>query len=396
MEQERCINIDWLEMYVLEPPLPRDIQYFEARGYLCIDRGYGTKHMAEVFTVCDKNNDPMIEVRRNPRRPEGEHHTVYPDNAATLRFVNRYCYFQNAARIMSEFIDLHEYEPRRIYRLDICLDFTKFDSGDIPSKVMRRILRHQYVKVYQSLRCIHGEDRWTGAIDNSITWGKPSSMILTRFYNKTLELEQKGDKPWIKQAWFEAGLVNDPITCTVKGKDGRLYKPEVWRLEFRINSKARRWVVLDTDEGKHYLEHRLSLYEDYNGLLTAFAELTRHYFSFRIYREGVCKYDCKEKVLFKFDYTDVRYSLQNTATDREYKAHTPQAIKQLEKMRQGLLDKELLSAIDLLIHHFRTVALRDYEYQGISPKLLQLQMALSDKKHHPSVKEVQALFPEIW
>jgi len=357
----RCVNIDWLELYCYEPITPRDPQYYEARGLSVRVREYGTRHWAQVFTILDDVGEDFIEVRRAPRKTVNGKHAIYPDNACNLRLVNRYCYFDTAMWLMNDFIEKHGYMIRRIYRLDICLDFLKFDSGDDPEDVARRIIRHKYAKVYQSERTAHGRDYWNGCEDNSLSWGRKGSMIVTRFYNKSLELAMVHDKPWIKQAWHRCGLIKDPIAPIIVGKDGRVVGDAVWRVEFQINSSARGWFVDDSQDKPEYVPHTIETYWSKPLLLQAFANLARHYFDFRIYEPAKKKYDCRKKELFNIKIEDDTYTLKNTLAKRSYDKTMSQQLKWLLQIRGGVYDADDVAACERLI---ATIKERERRQQG--------------------------------
>ena len=359
---KRCVNIDWLELYVYEPIQPRDITYFVSRGYQVRDREYGTRHWSQVFTILDDKGEDFIEVRRAPRHAPNGQHTIYPDNASNLRLVNRYCYYNTAMWLMSDFLEKHDYQFRRIFRLDICLDFLKFDSGDAPEDVARRIIRHKYAKVYQSERTAHGRDYWNGCEDNSLSWGRKGSMIVTRFYNKSLELATQHDKPWIKQAWKECGLIDDAIAPILVGKDGRVIGDAVWRVEFQINSSARGWFVNDAGDKPEYVEHAMETYWNRGLLLLAFKNLADHYFDFRIFEPGKKKYACRRKELFAIEVEDDDYTLKNTLAKRSYDATMSQQLKWMMQIRQGVYDPDDVQACERLIE---TIRRREARGQGI-------------------------------
>lgn len=357
----RCVNIDWLELYCYEPITPRDPQYYEARGLSVRIREYGTRHWGQVFTILDEVGEDFIEVRRAPRKTVNGKHAIYPDNACNLRLVNRYCYFDTAMWLMNDFIEKHGYMIRRIYRLDICLDFLKFDSGDDPADVARRIIRHKYAKVYQSERTAHGRDYWNGCEDNSLSWGRKGSMIVTRFYNKSLELATVHDKPWIKQAWHRCGLIADPVAPIIVGKDGRVVGDAVWRVEFQINSSARGWFVDDSQDKPEYVPHTIEAYWNKSLLLQAFANLSRHYFDFRIYEPAKKKYDCKRKELFDIKTEDETYSLKNTLAKRAYDKTMSQQLKWLMQIRGGVYEPDDVAACERLI---ATIKERERRQEG--------------------------------
>lgn len=389
---KRCVNIDWLEMYCYEPSEPRTPEYFESLGFFVARRPYGTKHWSEVFTIHDDRGDDFIEVRRSPRHPEGQHHTILPDNACTLRLVNRYCYFDSAAWIMSNFIEKHHYLIRRIYRIDLAIDLKVFDSGDKPEKVMRRIVRHKYTKIYQAERTIHGVDHWNDCDDNSISWGKKKSMVVTRFYNKSLELAQVHDKPWIRQSWYESGLIDDPLAPIVLDKNGRVVGDPIWRLEFQINSSARGWFVAEGDHHNDYVEHTLEAYWNRQLITQAIANLVDHYFNFRIYEPGKTKYDCKPKELFKFTTDDEPYTLRNSLVRRTYDGSAPQALRWISRLREMIPSPDVSKALDVVEERIRTILKVQTGFEGVDPRIMVYRAVNPDVTRGMNDEQVLKLF----
>ena len=132
---KRCVNLDWLEVTALEPiEQPHDADYFRACGIVVIERDYGTRVWGQMFTLEGDDHLPFIEVRRAPKSD------IIAPNIVHLRLVNRACYFDDAAKLMGEFMITHSYEFHHINRVDICMDFERFDYGDKPCDFMRRFM----------------------------------------------------------------------------------------------------------------------------------------------------------------------------------------------------------------------------------------------------------------
>ena len=121
MTVTRCVNLDWLEVACLEPKSePRNMWFWQKAGFEVHQRDYGTRVFGEVLTLYDTHGEPFLEIRRAPKT------TILIPEYCTLRLVNRYCYFDNAAAIMRNFMQKYDYFFQRIARVDICLDFEKF------------------------------------------------------------------------------------------------------------------------------------------------------------------------------------------------------------------------------------------------------------------------------
>lgn len=317
----RVYGIDWLEMFVSESPsVDYSAEGFRRRGWDVVERDYGTKTMAEMMVLNDSMGYPFVEIRRAPRglnqHPES---CVYTFGDSYVRLTNLYCYDSNPMKLMMDFLDREHYTVKKIYRIDLYLDIVRFDSGDIPKNVARRIVNHTYAKVNQTHRRTSGDDTWTECFDNWISWGATGSMVSTKFYNKTKEITDTGmKKTYILQRWKEAQLIDDISSIR---KDGS--QVDVWRLEFSIKGNAKGWIEIsknDSEDGcRHMVPHNPQCYMHPKGVLNAIANLVPYYFKFRIYKEGVRKSNCPEKILFKFDEDDVELGYRITSESDIYR-----------------------------------------------------------------------------
>lgn len=304
---KRCVNIDWLEVHCLEDMsrYPLDAYYFQRDGWHVERREYGTRVYEQMFTIYDSHDEPFVEVRRQPKS-SNDMAGVLDVNSCHIRLVNRYCYFADCVKRLREFLAMYNYQFRRIFRIDLCMDFERFDLGDDPQKFITRYLSHKFSKINQCNRTTRGTDRWDGCEDNYISWGQPKSVVSTKLYNKTKELAEAHDKPYIRQSWMAAGLITNPITMVKVRADGTQYTPTIWRVEFSIRSGAAGWAVLEDCNGaknkKKPIANTLDCYDTKEKQLQMFASLAHHYFHFKYYEPNQRKDRCKDKVLFHFDF----------------------------------------------------------------------------------------------
>lgn len=315
--RKRCVNIDWLEVYVLESPknYPMDADYFRRLGYFVIERDYGTRTYRQMFTIEDEHGNPWIEVRRDPASGASEFTGLSPESCH-LRLTNRACYAKDAVEQLRVFMLTHGYIFQRIFRIDVCYDFEYFDSGDLPERFARRYIERKFRKINQCKLALYANDEWSDFEWESLKWGNEKSMVSTKLYNKSKELaSNKNDKPYIRYAWFENNLVHDPVACTKKNAQGEIYKPDIWRVEFSMKSSARNWLVIEDQGGKKVklkaIPHKLDLFDSRDKLWQRFEELAYHYFRFK-YREFKKRVNsnqepelkrkdlCRDKMLFDF------------------------------------------------------------------------------------------------
>lgn len=353
--QKRCVNLDWLEVFAREPiGQPHTADYFRSHGIEVEEREYGTRVYREMFTLMGSDGLPCIEVRRNPASQNLN--GIHDPEETHIRLVNRMCYFDDAAIQLQKFLDFHHYTDIRISRIDICLDFVKFDFGDEPSRFVRRYLEHKYVRINASDLDLHGKDAWEGIDINSLKWGSPYSMVSTKMYNKTMELKNAQTKlfgkPYIRQAWYLCGFIDNMQLCTLQGQE-----VNVWRIEYSIKSPKANWFTIELDgkpNNKYSLRNTLSVYQNRNDLLTAFASLTRHYFHFKIYEKGVRKYRCKDKKLFDFAGIQNVYKLtlpQSVAGDGDkHRQKFYRLLKLLNEYDMTLFSGDTKQAVQTLIH----------------------------------------------
>ena len=362
-------------------PARLDADFFEADGWIVNRRPYGTRVYAEMFTLLEHTtHEPFIEVRRRPLS------SMLDESACHIRLTNRTCYYDHAALIMDDFLHRYNYTFFRISRIDICLDFELFDSYDSPQRFVQRYLSGRYSRMFTSgIRAI-GKDHWDGRAWNSLSWGSPKSMIGTKLYNKTMEIKERTDKPYIRQAWAACGLVDDFQELTKINKKGEIYCPSIWRLEFSIKSSVKRWFVLDVDKNgdptKRSIHNTLDCYYERNQLLDVFASLTDHYFHFKYVVDkpasGIArntihdtiqvinqertlqrKDRCPDKILFKFDSErGETYKIDHVSTATPKDRHDAALLRKLEEYKLLHPQREIEHACDVLIRDIRMMMMR--------------------------------------
>lgn len=381
----RCINIDWLEVYAFEDNsrYPMNADYFRSHGYVVHEREYGTRVYNEMFTIEDGQGNNFVEVRRDPQSGSSSF-TGLSELSCHLRLVNRACYSKTAVRDLAEFMVKHNYIFQRIFRIDLCYDFLKFDSGDDPARFMRRYIEKKYSKVNQCKVRVIGDDGWASFDWESISWGAPTSMVGTKMYNKTKELAAGGNKkPWIQQAWFECKMIDDPLKL-----------PDVWRIEFSMKSSAKNWIVIENADSKNNkkkaIPHTLDLFDGDDRLWQRFEDLAHHYFQFRYveYDEKVNsdgernlkrKDLCHQKILFKFNTDRTFYKVDALARETIPNRDDDILRRHLARYRELHADKDIRRAIDILLNNLHRDQLRRFTAHGYAAEIDQIRLAIATR-----------------
>lgn len=366
---------------------PHDADYYRRVGLTVSERGYGTRVYKEMFVVNDVHGNPYIEVRRNPYSTG--YAGIHSPEESHLRLVNAACYYDDAAQMLQNFLDTYHYTFNRISRVDICLDFERFDEGDDPAQFLARYLRQVYAKINQGNITAHGTDRWNGQVWNSVSWGSSTSCIGTKFYNKTMELYDPATgtyrKPHIRYAWYKCGLIDD-FHKVLKQRDGGWYTPQIWRVEFSIRSSVKNWFAIELNgQEKHYqsIRNTLDMYNSREKLLTLWASLQQHYFHFKHFEKGQRKDRCRDKVLFRWNDMQVTYKVGRDdvptllGEGTHDKKPFDSLIKKLRAYQESTSKRDVIDACQVIIKAIEG----DYLYSDLrNPfsyvEMMQLQRAL--------------------
>ena len=127
---------------------------------------------------------------------------ILRDDLMLVEFANATLYNGSWLRIL-EFFDQYKLQFNNVSRLDLCLDF----CPDVSQFHVIRGLAEGMFHVKRSRRssCFfeqHGNSR--DVIQCS--WGSPDSKIRMKLYDKSRELREVEDKPYIRKCWRDAGI----------------------------------------------------------------------------------------------------------------------------------------------------------------------------------------------
>lgn len=235
---KQCINFDWLECYCIETTelTPESL---EDLGFSVRVREYGTPQYRQMYTVKVQDWD-WIEVRRDPYSVKDQG-GIMERGACHIRLCNIWCYVPNSIKSFRQFLIDRGVIFVNITRVDICADFVQFNGdGTDVQEFITEYMREELWKenqprvrsVCQSVLPIskldtsitaYGTDRPRGRVWNSLSWGSNLSLVKTRLYNKTYEMECNKPKEYIKSVWRQCGW---------NGRDA------VWRLEFEVKAST--------------------------------------------------------------------------------------------------------------------------------------------------------------
>lgn len=254
----RCVNLDWLEVYVNEGLQEKNADFFSCKSCIVKIREYGTPQYREMFYVTTPEGR-RFEIRRNPYLQS----RILKPKDAHIRIPNDELYRHNPIEELRNFLYKYGYTFKGISRVDIALDFQTFENNLHPETFIKLYCKGDITKINQTNVAVFGRDTWVERAWNSIKWGSEKSPISAKLYNKSLEMKQKVDKPYIKAQWWQAkaDLTKD-----------------VWRVEFSIKSHVKGYVRLDTGE---LFPSTLNTYDSREKCFYVFCIMADRYFDFR-------------------------------------------------------------------------------------------------------------------
>lgn len=301
--KHRCVNLDWLEVFCEEDPqFPFSVERMQRLGWEVERRAYGTPMYQEMYTLF-RGGVPVLEVRRNPysKKSEGG---LFADGACHVRYSNRTCYGVSPMQEMRNFIERAKLHYRSISRVDICMDFLKFEDAQemSPRSFIINYMNGHLLKIGQNkIRGVSegaaitevegcsfaGRICGIGNRINSLRWGGKKCPISTKLYNKSLEMREVKRKDYIIDQWVAAGMVTREYVTERDGKkrlalmhDGK--EVDVWRLEYSIKLGGSTFV--ETQQGE-IIDFSLSSIDTRDKMLSVFCALTNRYFDIRYSRK---------------------------------------------------------------------------------------------------------------
>ena len=293
MCQKYCISIDWLQVYCKcnLNEMPTNVNVL---GMSCdvklLERV--TPLWKEVYVIRWQNRE-IAELCRSPRS------SALDKFGSTVKLANRVLYSTKWLPILKGIISALQLKYVGITRLDICADCNTLAGGRSVDSFLSDFLNHAPLTsghiirsgsrklTIQATRDKTGFTRISG-----MRWGSSGNDVGAYCYNKSLELLEVKDKPWIREMWEKNGLINawtkeqwDELSDKMKQKKIELgdsmdfIQMPVWRFEISIKGHAKDLLHLDTGE---IFKLSLDVMEQEDSIRDIFFYYAGKYLDFRI------------------------------------------------------------------------------------------------------------------
>lgn len=291
---------------------------------------------SSALLVCDRT--PVCHCFYRCKRADNRFSCIVKVDNARL-------YYSNWLGDLYAAIRALHWEIHHINRIDICIDFNYFANNRLPLRFVQDYLskpsqtRPSFIRRGSNKFRAIGTRSLSELLYETLSWGTRDCAVQTNLYNKSIELQEKADKPWIRERWVNAGLKHGVFN----GK--RFY---VWRLEFSINPCAVTWKSKDL---KHVKELTPECVADPAALRQTCSAFIPRYFQFYYLTTADARNketrvrDLKPVVLFSMleavDYkpAPLRYYTKATRTDKMLLGRL------LSSLDSGELDEEETKAV---------------------------------------------------
>jgi|WetSurMetagenome_2_1015567.scaffolds.fasta_scaffold81387_1 hypothetical protein len=280
------ISVDWLQVYCSLSPSRAILTGVESR---CDEYVFVAK-MANIHTAMFQQvyyiHIGELQVATLQCKPRS---SMLPKDIVLLKLENRVLYHAKFIRLLYAIMNAYNLTYKGITRLDVCYDCTEFKDNRSPSKFINDFVSQRGVTTHnlrkkgsEEFTCHGHKPRGGSAKINYIRFGSPQSKISSYIYDKSLELEESKDKPWIRAAWRSAGLLPSDkhifraeVSIKAEGTDvlnlstGELFRlsPMMLESQERINEifhiYAKKYFDFRIDEGQKHKKNfrRIELFD---------------------------------------------------------------------------------------------------------------------------------------
>lgn len=325
------INIDWLQLncraisgyyYINEPDYvikPTDIR---TRHFLKID---------ELFL----NDRKIATIAREPSSQ------VLDKNIILIKFENWLLYCKDLKHIVINTLNKINFVCVNITRFDLALDFQYFQNNLYPEKLINKFISNKYLKKGKGKGTLIFNHNYNVSKEY-IKFGSNQSDICYYLYNKTKELNEVKNKPYIQDCWHENNFDKNKNT---------------WRLEFSLknsNINIFNECTGELDQIRNGKEINLNYFLDEKFYIEFFWALVNKYFVF--YKNTGTGKKCRmpEINLFNdFSVTkNMQYITNKIENGRSDKIFLNKINSLNDELRNIYRDNELLQKQKDLIKHF--------------------------------------------
>lgn len=293
MTEKYAISLDWMQYYCERSPWAIPSSFATTKGSYEVEKqSYSTNLWLDVYIIKHRGRE-FATLCCNPRNGG------MPERGCTLKLANRVLYshewLTESRAIMVEM----GLRYKGITRLDVAYDCNVLAGGrSVPSFLMQYFSHAPYceghiIRSGSRKVTINATRSNKGSVEiSAMRWGSKGSDIGAYCYNKSLELREVKDKPWIRETWEKAGLIDsfnevEWAKLSEKEKQRKIEQGDVtsyvekpvWRFEISIKGHGKDLLNIDTGE---LFKLDINYFEQQNAVENLFYTYAAKVFDFRM------------------------------------------------------------------------------------------------------------------
>lgn len=177
---------------------------------------YGTRQYKYLYTI-RREGEEVAYIQTSPHSPQ------LNQKGAIVKFANRVLYRPDFWSIVHEVLTSYNMIYQSISRVDLCKDFNEFLNGYQCEDMIFDFVCSRIRKKGRAVGTLAFRQTKEGLKYSGLSFGKHDSDTRVYLYDKTRELSDVHDKPYIRDFWQVNGLDTSR---------------HVWRLEVSLKAKA--------------------------------------------------------------------------------------------------------------------------------------------------------------
>lgn len=293
MNEKYAISLDWMQYYCERSMNEIPATFATTKGKYEVEKmSYSTNLWLDVYIIKHRGRE-FATLCMNPRN------SGMPERGCTLKLANRVLYSHEwlieSKLIMAEL----GLRYKGITRVDVAYDCNVLAGGrSVPQFLMQYFSHAPYceghiIRSGSRKVTINATRSNKGSVEiSAMRWGSKGSDIGAYCYNKSLELREVKDKPWIRDTWEKAGLIdafNEGEWAKLSEKEKQrkieqgdvqqLIEVPVWRFEISIKAHGKDLLSLDTGE---LFKLDINYFEAQNAVENLFYTYAAKVFDFRM------------------------------------------------------------------------------------------------------------------
>lgn len=227
MSNTKLLNIDWLQISCTGELISKNPDVVVKRKLQDNGQPLKSKHYANLSEIYYRKE----LVATSESEP---HSAIIPPRSVRIKLENRILYQKNAKFVVQNMLNDFGLTFNKISRIDIAMDFQKFDNDMKPETLIKKFLKNDLVKVGRGKFQVIGQMKTVSHRFEYFRIGSKATGKQIYLYNKSNEFREEKEKRYISQLWEMSGL---------SGQD-------VWRLEISISGNQHQPTDTETGEQK--------------------------------------------------------------------------------------------------------------------------------------------------